>query len=56
MGSSSARPLQREMRDGLYGGTVFVGNADGNGARDFVRSVRIMEWNKMRIALILENP
>jgi hypothetical protein len=30
-------------RSCLYYGTVLLGNADGNGAEDFVGGVRIME-------------
>ncbi len=42
----------RERRgECLYWGTVLLGNAGGNGRKQFVGGVRIMEENKLRIAL-----
>jgi len=42
-GSSVLDPYEEKGRDCLYYGTVSLGNAERNGAEDFVGGVRIME-------------
>jgi len=46
-------PYEEEGNDRLYWGTVLMGNAGGNEAKHLSGGIRIMEGNKLRIALYL---